>query len=114
MICKDISRCLDERELAALSASESAELKMHIAQCADCAAQTRISFRLSSFRSEIPPFPASLREQARRLDAVCESAEGDRCLRRPVIVGGLFLFGALATMLVTGRWRGGGAAEAVE
>jgi hypothetical protein len=114
MNCNELSRWLDECESEKLVASRPADLAAHLAQCADCARQFRVSRRLLSFRSEIPPLPAALLESARLLDDARESAESHRRMRRPVIVGGLFLFGALATILATGPWRSPETAEIVD
>lgn len=98
MKCNDIARILDERAPSALSSAESAALEAHLLHCDDCTAQWRASEQLQSFRSEVPPMPASLRERARQIDGDSESTRRERASRRPLIIGSLLLLGAAATM----------------
>lgn len=111
MNCSDISRLLDERAIADLSAAELSAVEAHLSGCADCAAQCLASERVSTFRSDVPPMPASLREQARRLGDASGSATGERRMRRPVIIGSLLLLGAAATMFATVPWQDPGTAN---
>ena len=106
MNCKQISRFLEESEPAGVPAAESAEIETHLRECETCAEQYRVSSELLAFRSAVPPVPASLTACARRLDAVCEPVESSRKLRRPLIISGLFLFGATSAMLASLQWPG--------
>ena len=105
MKCNDISQLLNERELSELSPAETAALEAHVLDCAACAAQCLASERMTVFRPDTPPMPASLHEQVRRLRAVCEATTSPRSTRRPVIIGSLFLLGA-ATMFAAIPLRG--------
>ncbi|MDX1561780.1 MAG: hypothetical protein R3305_02585 [Gammaproteobacteria bacterium] len=113
MNCTDVSRCLDERDIAGLSAAETVAIQGHAAHCADCAATWRVSRRLAAFRTDVPPLPVRLERHARRLD---EARDGNALTRsrRPVIVGGLLAFGALATMFAAVPFGDAGTAEAAE
>ena len=111
MNCQDIAHILDERGPGALSATERAGFEAHLSQCAECAAQRRVSESLLSFRSEPPPLPAALRERARQLQELRQSPVSERRTRRPVIIGSLFLLGAAATMFAGAHWSDTSAAE---
>jgi anti-sigma factor RsiW len=106
MNCDDISQWLDERELADLSAEKLAELEAHVSRCAECARQCLASEQMKSFRTDVPPMPASLHERARQLRELCESTTSpQKTTRRPVIFGSLLLLGAAATMPAAISWR---------
>jgi anti-sigma factor RsiW len=104
MNCQDIARWLDQRELSELSAEETIAFQAHLAHCADCAAQCLVSKELSSFRTAVPPLPASLRERAQHLQHLCETTARERRTRRPVLIGSLLLLGAAASMFATAPW----------
>jgi hypothetical protein len=106
MNCNDVSRWLDEPEIAGLSAAELTELEAHITGCAECAGQCLASEQMKSFRADVPPMPESLYERARQLRDLCESnASPRKTSRRPVIFGSLLLLGAAATMSSAIPWR---------
>ena len=106
MNCKDISRILDECEIAGLTAAAQAAVAAHCESCAGCDAQWQIGNRLLGFRADTPPVPPALRERARELEAAQDGAGGRPLVRRPVIIGSLLLFGATAAMLAGVPWRG--------
>ncbi|MGD8339566.1 MAG: hypothetical protein PVH89_02220 [Gammaproteobacteria bacterium] len=113
MNCKDVSRCLDDLELPAGSGAKAPGLEAHLAECRHCAEQWRVSGRLQTFRAEVPPVPAALRDLAWQLEEAAESKQGRGPSRRPVIIGSLLLFGVAASALLAPPW-GGESAELAE
>ena len=105
MNCTDISRILDERELAGLTAAERGALDAHVAACRDCAAQLSADRSLAALRTVIPPLPTALAERARELAALDEVRTAPQRSRRPILLGSLFLLGSAATMLGAVGWR---------
>lgn len=99
MNCKDISRLLDDGEIAALATARRAEAELHVAGCAGCRVQWQVAQRLHGFRAETPPLPTKLRERARQLEEAQAAAAARQVVRRPLIIGSLFLVGATAAML---------------
>jgi hypothetical protein len=104
MNCHDISHILDERGTAALSTAERADFDAHIARCAECAGQSRASERLLSFRTDVPPLPAALQDRARQLEDLRSAKAPASRSRRPLLIGGLLLIGAGATMFAAVPW----------
>ena len=105
MNCDDIAHVLDERRVAALSPFERADFDVHIAECAECAAQYRAGETVLSFRSDVPPLPSSLVDRAWQLhEARAAAALERRTTRRPVLIGSLLLLGAAATMFAPTPW----------
>jgi hypothetical protein len=111
MNCNDISRILDEREIAALCAADLAEFKAHLSACSDCSGQSLASQRVLAFRSAVPPLPASLHERAEQLYEQRMLTAGERRTRRPVLIGSLFLLGAAASLFGTVPWSDTSPAE---
>lgn len=109
MNCNEFCRLLNECEIADLPPAEAAGLKAHRAQCAECAAQWRVSLRLATFRTDVPPMPAALEARVRQLEDARDADAGRRHLRRPLIIGSLFIVGATAAMFAGVSWRGGSA-----
>lgn len=105
MNCDDIAEILDGRGIAALSPFDRVDFDAHVARCPDCAAQRLASERLLSFRAEVPALPPALVERALELNEIRAAAARERRTRRPVIVGSLFAFGAIAALLAGVPWR---------
>jgi len=111
MNCDDITRLLDERALAQLSAAEAGAIEAHAAQCPECARQWLASESLARFRADVPALPPALREQARRLHAACETPVVRKSTRRPLLFGSLFVLGAAATTVTAFTWQDASAAN---
>lgn len=105
MNCDDIAEILDGRGIAALSPFDRVDFDAHVARCPDCAAQRLASDRLVTFRAEVPALPPALVERALELHEIRAAAARERRTRRPVIVGSLLAFGAIAAMLAGVPWR---------
>lgn len=105
MNCDDIAEILDERGIAALSPFDRADFDAHVARCPDCAAQRLASERLLSFRPKVPALPPGLVERALEIHEIRAAAARERRTRRPVIVGSLLAFGAIAAMFSGVPWR---------
>lgn len=111
MNCNDMTRLLDERDIAELSAPEARDLAAHAAECAECARQWLASEHVARFRSDVPALPAALREQALRIREACEAPALRRSTRRPLLFGGLFVLGAAATTVAAFTWQDASAAN---
>ena len=111
MNCDDVAEILDGRGIAALSPFDRADFDAHVACCPDCARQRLASDRLFSFREDVPALPPALVERAVELHEIRAAAARERRTRRPVIVGSLFAFGAIAALLAGVPWREAGAAS---
>jgi hypothetical protein len=105
MNCDDIAEILDGRGIAALSPFDRMDFDAHVARCPDCAAQCLASECLLTFRVEVPALPPALVERALELHEIRAAAARERRSRRPVIVGSLMAFGAIAAMLAGVPWR---------
>lgn len=98
MNCTDVSRILDGCPDATLPRLRAAAFDEHISACSDCADQHASATRLAHFRADVPPLPDSLRVRAEQLHQQFDSERERRPTRRPVLLGGLLLLGAAATM----------------
>jgi anti-sigma factor RsiW len=107
MNCNEFDHYLDEREPGDLTASETVEVRTHLAECRECAERSSAVRQVLAFRTEVPPLPASLYDKAAELEDACTPGAGSRRLRRPLILGSLFVLGATGAMLAGLPWNGG-------
>jgi len=100
MNCNDIARILDTHGGANGSSLGTAGVEAHVAACEHCAGQLVAARSLASFRTDVPPVPATLQARARQLQDQFDARAAGRPTRRPVLIGSLLLLGAAATMFV--------------
>jgi len=100
MNCSDIARMLDTTGEASAGSLRTASVEAHVATCERCAGQLVADRSLASFRTDVPPVPASLQARARQLQDQFDARAAGRPTRRPVLIGSLLLLGAAATMFV--------------
>lgn len=98
MSCNDVASILDHHRSARLAPAERAEVDLHLAACADCAAAWHAHTELLAL--PIPRVPDTLLERVLRTAPAARRAER-RSVRLPVVVGSALLAGAALAAGVT-------------
>ncbi len=102
MSCNDIASVLDTHRSARLAPAERAQIDVHLAGCADCAAAWAAHSELLALR--VPAMPATLLERALLASRLPQSAPARRA-RMPVVVGSVLLAGAAAAAVTMSMMR---------
>jgi hypothetical protein len=103
MNCQDIARILDDQDIAALSAVDQQQAKLHLASCHECARDWELHAQLAA--SVMPAFPQELRASCRSLVMAGSGVARARTRSRLILVSTLAVVAAAAAMLGL-QWPG--------